>query len=59
MKSLSEESGVKIRSLAVKNKSHTFWNEIFHGEKILSDEEANDMLKEITKIRKEKWSFRI
>jgi len=31
-----------------------FWNEILHGEKLMTDKEAEDMIKIIKQIRKER-----
>lgn len=36
-----------------KKMSIAFWNAIFHGEKILTDEEANDIEKSIRAMRKQ------
>ena len=36
-----------------KNRGKEFWSRILKGEKILSDNEANDMLEIVKKLRKE------
>ncbi len=39
--------------------SARFWNDVLSGKKILTDKEAEDILKETKRIRKEKGGFRI
>lgn len=38
-----------------KKRDDDFWNNILHGEKLLSDKEADEMLNLSKKLRKESW----
>ncbi|MDP3727880.1 MAG: hypothetical protein Q8R18_00355 [bacterium] len=44
----------KIKKEKLTQNSEGIWEEILNGEKILSDAEADEILQEIHKIRKEK-----
>ncbi len=39
----------------INNAGEEVWNRILHGEKHLSDKEAEEMKKFIEELRKEKW----
>ena len=59
-KELAARKGVTMGKLfenmlrEYERRSEDFWNEILSGEKRLSDKEAEDMLKTVKKLRKER-----
>ncbi len=63
LKMLSAEHNTTMGNLLRKiaedyeSKNKEFWHEILHGEKMLSDEEAEDMKRHVRKLRKE-YGFR-
>ncbi|MBS3086629.1 hypothetical protein J4422_02910 [Candidatus Pacearchaeota archaeon] len=63
-KSLAAKNNIRLGNLfrmmleEYKRKTEESWKKILSGKKILTDEEAEDMLKVVSKIRKE-YGFRI
>ena len=63
-KELAAKKGMKMGDLfenmikEYSKRSEDFWNEVLSGEKRISDDEAEDMLKTVRELRKDK-GFRI